>query len=165
MSTLDGLDRQALLYRWDVELGPRQQLERVIYVSPYLATNWLPTVLPTLGSTWNIEQDPLQQVDARVAQFVAGETITFSRHFRPLTPHSNGVWELKTADVRMFGWFPAFDTLLLVNANLAEPIKRLRLYRPMIEEVIRFRDHLPLDHPKFIPGDDARAVVSNFDLP
>ena len=153
------------LLRWEVVLSPRQQVERVLLLVPRLRSR-LDEVL-AVGSTWNIEETPAQQLDALTAVFVAGEPLTFGWQFSPLryVPHLDGVWYLKTADVRLFGWFPCRDYFIATSVVVADLAKRLRLYRPFGEEVERIRQALPLDEPKFVPGDDPHAVVSNFAYP
>jgi hypothetical protein len=82
-----------------------------------------------------------------------------------LRPAGDGVWELKTADLRVFGWFHAKDCFLGHCADTAERVKEHRLYTGYVGEVVRFRDSLPLDEPKYIPGEDPDAVVSNSSYP
>ena len=140
------------------------QSGRVIFVLPDLR-QWLEDVLPTLGSTWNIEQSPIEQLDALIATFGSGDTLTFGQQFKPLTRLGDGIWQLKTADLRMFGWFHEKDCFVGTDANLKDDIMRLRMYRPYCEQAVRRRDALDLDEPKFIQGDDPNAVVSAYDLP
>ena len=164
MATLSELERNGHLSKWEVDLRPPQLEERLIYVSPRLA-DWLEKDLPLLVSCWNIEETPLQQVYALVKVFVAGETLLFRHQFSPLRPIGNGAWELKTADARIFGWFPFKDCFVGVSANEAWRVKESNLYPAYRDEVVRFRDGLPLDEPKFVKGDDPNAVVSAFDYP
>jgi hypothetical protein len=117
------------------------------------------------GSTWNIEESPAQQLDALTKVFVSGEPLVFERQFKPLVHLQNGVWYFKTADIRLFGWFPHRDCFVAASIGGADLTKRLRLYRPFGEEVGRFRDALPLDEPKFVAGEDPNAVISNFSYP
>ena len=164
MATLLELDNAGSVFRIDPALGPREQESRRIYVLPELQ-RWLQDELLALGSTWKIEQSPQEQLDALVAIYCSGDTLTYNWHFRPLNNLGDGIWEMKTADLRVFGWFPNKDDFIGVSANLTDQIKRLHMYRPYCEEAIRRRDELDLDEPKFIQGDDPNAVVSNFDFP
>lgn len=164
MATLIELLDDGQVSQIDPALGPRQQEFRRLYVLPDLQ-KWLEEDLPTLGSTWNIEQSPQEQLDALIAIYCSGDTLTYQRAFKPLNNIADGIWEMKTADLRVFGWFPHKDHFIGVSADLTEQIKHLNLYRPYCEEAIRRRDKLELDEPKFIQGDDPNAVVSNFDFP
>jgi hypothetical protein len=115
-----------------------------------------------VGSTWNIEESPAQQIDALSVIFVAGEPLVFGRQFKSLVHHQHGVWYFKTADVRLFGWFPHRDCFIAAAVGGADLTKRLNLYRPFAEEVGRLRGALQLDEPKFVAKEDPSAVVSNY---
>ena len=132
-----------------------------MYASPEFKS-WLEDELPVLESDWGIESTPKEQFIERHAVFAAGECLYFGNHIRPLTPVTHGVWELKTQDLRIFGWFPARDCFVAHRGQQATFIKRHNLYTGYVGDVVRFREALDLDEPKFIPGDDPRVVVSNF---
>jgi hypothetical protein len=163
MATIATLIADGSLLRWEVNLGPRQQIERMLLLVPRLQAR-LDEALAE-GSTWNIEETPAQQLDALTTVYVAGEPLAFAWQFKSLVHHQEGVWYLKTADVRLFGWFPYRDCFIATSVGVAETVKHYRLYRPLGEEVARIREALPLDEPKFVPGDDPNAVVSNFTYP
>ena len=76
----------------------------------------------------------------------------------------DGVWELKTDDIRVFGWFPRKDCFVGAVADDATRIKTLKLYYGYANVTTkRFLAALDLDHPKCVLGDNPHAVVSNFD--
>jgi hypothetical protein len=77
----------------------------------------------------------------------------------------DGVWELKTADVRIFGWFPGRDQYIAVRVDQAWRVKESNLYAGYKGEVVRYRDALPLAGDKFVKGVDPNDVVSNFSYP
>ena len=117
------------------------------------------------GSTWKIEETPAQQLDALTVHFVSGDPLTFGWQFKPLVHHGDGIWYLKTADIRLFGWFPFRDCFIAGAIGLTDLVKRSALYRGFAGEVARLRDKLPLDEPKFVGGADPHAVVSNLSYP
>ncbi len=164
MATLLDLERAAHLHKLDPALGPSEQEWRSIYVLPRLR-QWMEDTLPTLESTWKVEESPAEQLDALVALFCSGETLAFGWQFKPLVHIRQGIWELKTADLRLFGWFHQKDCFVGVDADTKDRIKRLRLYRPYCEQAVRFRDQLDLDAPKYVSGDDPHAVVSDLYFP
>lgn len=164
MATLLNLVEADQLLKLDPMLGVRQQELRRIYMLPRLAT-WLDQTLPGLGSTWNIEERPIEQLDALAAQFCAGEPLAYGHRFKPLTHLGEGVWELKTADLRVFGWFHQQDCFVGTDCNLKRVIVDLHMYGPYCEQAARFRGQLDLDEPKFLPGEEPDAVVSNFYYP
>lgn len=65
---------------------------------------------------------------------------------------SPNVWELKTEDVRLFGWFPQRAHFIAVCGSLKNAIRKARDYAPFIQKVIDFRTALELDEPKAITG-------------
>jgi hypothetical protein len=145
-------------------LGLNEQEFRCLYLSLKLKL-WMENELPALLATWQTELSCLEQVDALTSEFCAGETLSHGPQFHALKPISDGVWALKTGDIRIFGWFHTKDHFIGVVANEAYRIKLHDLYLGYVGEVARFRDGLDLNEPKFIPGDDPRAVVSNYDSP
>jgi len=164
MATLLQLAAKAELYRLDPQLSANQQELRVLFASLRF-TKWARDELPALGSTWNIETSPVEQMDAFMETYASGETLSFRRAFSPISHIRYGAWELKTADLRLFGWFAARDCFVAVMADTAERVKLHRLYHGYAGEVVRFRDAIDLDEPKYVAGDDPDAVVSNFCYP
>ena len=164
MATLIELDTTGSLSKFDPALDDDQQEFRVLYASPRLR-KWLEEVLPKLRSTWNIEVTPLEQFDALMEAYASGEPLVFQHNFYPISHVSGYVWELKTPDLRIFGWFVARDCFVGVAADTTDRIKLHRLYHGYAGEVAHFLENLDLDEPKFIAGDDPNAVVSNFDYP
>ena len=161
MATLINLEHSGHLIRVDAELGPREFEDRQLWISPRLR-DWADATLPGLGSSWKIDESPAEQFATLVYEFCSGKTLASGLRFKSLRPIVSGVWELKTADLRVMGWFPVMDGFVGVVADTSERIKSHRLYAGYISDVVRFRDQLDLDCPKHIPGDDPRAVVSNF---
>ena len=89
MATLLDLERAGAVSRIDPELNPRIQELRLIYTSPGVQ-QWIEQVLPTLESTWKVEENPIEQLTALIEIFCAGvvaDVNTTCPHppaFRPL---------------------------------------------------------------------------------
>jgi hypothetical protein len=164
MATILQLENSGMLFKYDAVLGRRQQEFRRFYTSQRLM-DWMLKELPAAGSTWNLELTPAEQLDAVLNIFVSGEVLTYKHNFKPILPVGNGVWEIKTADVRIFGWFPEIDCFVGVAADLAQRVKEIRLYAGYRDEVVRYRDNLDLDEPKFLEGELPNGIISNFDYP
>lgn len=164
MATVIDLSQQRKLFKLDPALDDDQQEFRVLYASQRLQ-KWLQEVLPGLGSTWNIELSPLEQLDGFVSVYASGETLTFQHSFYPIAHVSHCVWELKTADLRIFGWFHARDCFIGVAADTTDRVKLHKLYHGYAGDVVRYLNALDLDEPKFLAGDDPNVVVSNFSYP
>jgi hypothetical protein len=164
MATLLDLVSSGHLVKFDPGLEANELEHRVIFASQKFQA-WVTGELPALGSEWQIEVTPLEQFDALAEVYASGEALTFGHRFKPLNPSSNGVWELKTPDLRIFGWFKQKDHFIAVVADLAENVKKNALYAAYRREVVQFRNALNLDPPKFVPGENPHDVVSNFDYP
>ncbi len=151
-----------------IRLDPALEAEELEWRSVYALARLLPTLqkeLPTYVSQWRVELSPIQQFDALLEVFCAGERLTFDRMFKPLTHIQDGVWELKTADLRIFGWFVMKDCFVMAAIDTAFKVKSHNLYVGYANMAAYWRSQLPLDQPKFIPGEDPNDVVSNYDFP
>jgi hypothetical protein len=164
MATLLELERQGFLVRYDPELEARVLEQRQIYLSK-VAEKWLDKVLPNLESQWDLTESPLEQVDDLLAKFCSGSALSHGRQFHVMHPIAQGIWELKTADVRMFGWFVAKDCFLIGNCESASRLKsanpnQASVYARNVAAAAGFRQILNLDEPKFLEGSDPNVVVS-----
>jgi hypothetical protein len=165
MATLLDLVSRGDLFRLDPNLEPDVLDFRCIYTSPKFK-KWIEEDLPKLESTWKIEQSPQEQLQAFLEEeFCPAKPLFYDWQFKPLTHIRDGIWELKTADLRMFGWFPQKDHFVGVSADMKDRILLYNLYAPYVRDAADFRDRLDLDEPKFIPGDSPHDVISNFSFP
>lgn len=85
------------------------------------------------------------------------------RQMRCLRHVSDGVWELKTLEVRMFGWFYRRDVFICAAVQSADAVKKDQLYDFYREKVVTLRDELALDGAKFLPGGNPDDVISDSD--
>jgi hypothetical protein len=161
MATLLHLQQSGAIARFDPETVTE---ERFIYALPRFQT-WVQNELPLLASNWDLENSPVEQFDDLMAQFALGDALAVGDDFRCLFEHDDGVWELKTADLRIFGWFYKRDVFVAASAGAAWKIKEANLYAGFREQTKRDRDQLDLDRPKFLAGSDPNAVVSSFHYP
>lgn len=164
MATLQELVDSETLHAIDPDLPNGSLPNRLIYASDRLKT-WLENDLPRLASTWKIEMSPAEQAVDLIELFCSGEELHVEHHFKCLQPTTHAVWELKTPDLRIFGWFAQPDTFIGHRADTADRIKLHGLYNGYIGEVDRFRNALDLNPPKFIAGSNPNAVVSNYSFP
>ena len=76
--------------------------------------------------------------------------------FHDMEPGTDGVWELKTADLRLFGWMYQPREFISVCGGYADDYKeptKTKDYADDRRTVIAARDVIPLDGPKFVTGD------------
>lgn len=162
MSTLVLLKAEGLLDRWEPALRASEQALRGIYLYPR-ATRWLTEDLPGLEPSWNLEVDPAEELDAFANQFFIGAKIVFQRQVKPLRHIDSGVWELKTSELRLFGWFAVRDVFVCSAVDTATRVKTYSLYAGYRDQAVRDRDELDLDQPKFVSGEEIENVLSNCD--
>jgi hypothetical protein len=164
MATVLELVLARQLYKLDAALEPNEREWRTIHTSPRFRAR-LEGDLPTWTSHWKVEVNPSQQLDAILEIFCSGETLTFDLQFKPLNHLRDGIWELKTPDLRIFGWFWKRDHFIAGAIDLTFNVKNHNLYPGYAGEVERFRNQLDLNEPKYVPGEDPDVVVSNYDYP
>ncbi len=146
----------------DPGLEAHELPNRRLYASPDFV-RWLDAELPELeGDTVDADLSPIEQVFALFHKYVVGESFGSDRRFKKLsgTPNHH-VWELKTDDVRVFGWVPKKDVYICCYGDLKLSIETLKKYGRYIAQTKFFRDHLDLDEPKAIEGERYQDVISN----
>jgi len=166
MATVIELAAAGIIQRLDPQLDYDEQELRTIYLAPRVA-EFLGDVLPSLESFFDKETTAQQDFDELISVYASGLPLVFDTQFKAFRRRcfdslQGGVWYLKTADLRIFGWFPAKDCFLAAIPDTFENVKTLELYEGRRNEVIHYRNQINLNEPKFIPGDNPNAVVSNF---
>jgi hypothetical protein len=164
MATLLKLVEQGHLVRLLPSLAPDELEHRQVYATPS-AEKWLNGKLPTLSAMWTSEYSPAEQVGALLVEFCGGGKLQHGEQYHVMKPSSHGVWELKTSDIRLFGWFCIKDVFILVSCEEAIRLKNKKpgqpsLYQQILEHVRKYRENLRLDEPKAIYGEDPNGVVS-----
>jgi hypothetical protein len=152
MATLAKLTAEGQLVRIGGGLDDREQPCRLLYAFPHVV-EWLKSDLPNkLAFYPKTELTPLEQVDEFFHDFVSGEDMAYYHKCHFMTPLSEGIWELKTIDVRMFGWFQIRSIFVIANVNTMDVVKKHHLYAGYRDDTIRRRNQLSLDNPKFVSG-------------
>lgn len=164
MATVLELVQKGVLHKLDAQLSWRELEQRMIFVFPKVA-RWMMEVLPDAVSDRLVENTPIEQLDAFSAEFCGGKELVIDRQVRPIRHISHGIWELKTADLRLFGWFVRRDCFICSAANTTYNVKRHDLYNGYRDEACRHRDELELDEPKYVPGDNPDDVLSAWCYP
>jgi hypothetical protein len=154
MATLDTLLNRQELVRILVPTDGEPRL-RKIYGFPVFQ-NWLANELPRLVQGRLRAADPPQeQVDDILYRWITGKRLLYTRQFQDLTPQSDEVWEMKTADIRIFGWMYRPRTFIAVFGDYADLYKGRtprRSYEDAKRKVKSARDALDIDPPKFTGG-------------
>src|SRR5215467_15207808 len=154
MATLDILLNRQELVRILVPTDGESRV-RWVYGFPGFR-EWLDVELPKLApGRLQAADPPLEQVDDILYRWITGKEILYSRQFRDLVPMSDEIWEMKTADIRIFGWMYRPLKFIAVFGDYADLYKgknRSRSYEEAKRRVKKERDALDLDPPKFARG-------------
>ncbi|MFO1113037.1 MAG: hypothetical protein U1E38_01195 [Rhodospirillales bacterium] len=117
---------------------------------------WLLNEVPNLKpGRLGAADTPSEQLDQILHRWIAGKNIKYNRMFKDLMPTADEVWEMKTVDIRIFGWMCAPRTFIAVLGGYADGFKLRgsdRAYDYAKKKVIKFRDGLNLDEPKIAKG-------------
>ena len=66
---------------------------------------WIDEEVPKLNSgRLDADLTPSEQLDNLLHRWISGQPMRYDRAFKDLMPPEDEVWEMKTADLRIFGW-------------------------------------------------------------
>lgn len=133
---------------------------RYLYATPR-AHKYIVETLPQLPQTQMSEATPHEQVYSLFKRFVCGNELSYGdgNDIRDINPSDLGVWELKTEDMRLFGWFPLYDVFICDAVDDASRIKEFNLYAGYRDQCVAVRDQMALSEPKFVDG-ELKDVIS-----
>lgn len=156
MSTLDILLDKRVLTRVVVKLARGQFHDRKLYALPE-CLEWMRNEVPKMA-TGRIQsaQTPAEQLTERLRQWMADEPMRFGPWFHDMNPRSDDVWELKTDDLRLFGWMYRPKEFIAVRGGYADHYKgetKIKTYADERRHVVSVRAALPLDPPKHVSGE------------
>jgi hypothetical protein len=155
MSTLDRLLEEKRLILVTMQLPRRQFHDRKLYAFPE-CVEWMRNQVPKMVTGQaNSAFTPKEQLRERLRQWMSGEPMGFDRVFHHMTPERHGVWEMKTADLRIFGWMYKPKQFIAVKGGYTDHYKKptkTKFYADERREVVKARDDLPLDGQKYVVG-------------
>jgi hypothetical protein len=157
MATLEQLVEQGILRKHEADLESWEMPERHVYVTETFdfAASFVAVAPKVRGRNLSAGE----QVEQLLYEYVLGRPMTYSVHYRKLDPLSQHVWEFKTPDIRVFGWFARRRHFIATFAEFKDNLSKEKqkkstntLYRPYIDHAITTRGQIPLDEPKLITG-------------
>jgi hypothetical protein len=155
MATFDSLLQGKKLIPVILRLPRGQFHERKIYAYPD-CVRWMRDEVPKM-TTGRLQSDftPHQQMVERLRQWMSGQPMEYGPMFHDMDPLEDNVWEMKTADLRFFGWMYQRRKFIAVQGGYADDYKeptKTKNYADERRDVVKARDALPLDGPKFVEG-------------
>jgi hypothetical protein len=158
MATLEHLCAAGKLRRHVPDLEDLELPERVMYFAPEFEA-WASSTLKAALRDRGRDLTPYEQAELICYEFIIGRPMAYSVDYRKLDPHGAQVWELKTEDVRIFGWFARKAHFVAVGGALKKDLRKAKDYTPHIQKVAKFRNILDLNEPKAITGVTRDAVL------
>ncbi len=137
-----------------------ERRERELFAFPHVI-QWLREVLPTLEPELSLArahelphgvQTPKQQLDDLFHDFVSGEDLDFYEKAHMMNPDTMSIWELKTIDLRLYGWVYRRCCFIIANIDSAVRCKEYSLYPTYRDDTRKRRDLIELDEPKYVTG-------------
>jgi hypothetical protein len=155
MATFDKLLQGGRIVRVKLRLGRGQFDDRELYAYPD-CLSWMKSEVPKMV-TGRVQSDlaPKEQLITRLLQWITGRPMAHGRMFQDMKPRSAEVWELKTADLRIFGWMYRPRKFIAVSGGYTDDYKeptKIKNYGDDRDAVIKARNDLPLDGEKFVTG-------------
>ena len=127
--------------------------------------NWLGAELPNIShNALYSDLSPQEQVFAIFTEYASGEYLSSDRRFKKLnwTP-DHCIWELKTDEIRIFGWVPQKNNFICCYGGDKSTIETLSLYGRYIAQTVRVRQNIDLDEPKHLTSRRYCDVISDAD--
>lgn len=155
MATFDKLLEDGKIIRVTLKLGHGQFNDRKLYAYPE-CLEWMKTTVPQMVTgLCKSEFSPKEQLIRRLLDWITGKPMAQGRMFQNMKPHAEGVWELKTVDLRIFGWLYRPREFIAVCGGYTDDYKeptKTKFYGDDKKTVLSARDALPLDGQKFATG-------------
>jgi hypothetical protein len=156
MAAFDKLLEQGQIVRVTLRLGRGQFNDRELYAYPECLA-WMKVEVPKMV-TGRVQSAfaPKEQLITRLLQWITGKPMARGRMFQDMLPKSDEVWELKTPDLRIFGWMYRPRKFIAVCGGYADDYKeptKIKNYGDDRDAVVKARDELPLDGNKFVTGE------------
>lgn len=157
MATLEHLADSDKVIRHEPDLEDDEFAERYAYFAPAFDVSL--SALRAIGCLHGRKLTPYEQTERILYDYVIGVRLAYGSDYHPLDPLGFHTWELKTPDVRLFGWFPRRRHFIIVCWRLKDDLKPAAKYASPIQEVVDFRNLLDLDEPKAVTGVRADEVL------
>ena len=146
------------LIRIETDLNPNELECRVLYATREVIARLddiLDEVRPLKANARKRisgRQTPREQLDDIFHQFISGNPMNSYPQAHIMQPPEFAVWELKSDDLRVFGWFWKKGTFIISDIVCAKKTKTLKLYDEFRDRAISLRKLLRLDEPAYMSG-------------
>ena len=143
-----------------VTLGRNECEDREFWALPSFMMFFTQTLSHMEGGVLkDVRETPKEQMYTVLRKWNAGRPMMRGRAFSDLRPRHHSVWEMKTPDLRIFGWLYRPRVFVAAFAASADDYKKQKgqapkeSYDAARDRVVWLRSMLPLDPPLFVTGD------------
>ena len=159
MPTPDEAVAEGHLHKITGVLSPAEQEMRLIYATPR-AVQWMEENLEHLDADgyYDHAPSPTQQADDLFYSFISGDDLQNDWPPHVMQPSETGVWELRTADLRFFGWFWRQGVFIVSAVDQAARCKQYSLYAGYRDQCIWDVRNFGFDDPPFVNGELADVL-------
>jgi hypothetical protein len=113
----------------EVELGARERPLRLMFGAPSFIEWLAERAQAKEQSPLRADLNPAEQLDWLIYAFTSGKPLLYGEDLKLIKAERHGVWEMKTPDLRIFGWFLDKNAFVAVYGDWADRIKDFGLYR------------------------------------
>lgn len=152
------------LVLYDHDPDTPQLPQRTLYLTNGL-NRWLEEVVSHELPDHPDNLPPVEQVVSIMGLYCGGSPLAYDVDVKVLDPIGHFVWELKTEDVRIFGWFYQPKVFIAAFGELKRRLSATKrseinkLYQPFINCTVQTRNLIDLDPPKFVKKVALNAVL------
>ncbi len=166
MATITKLMRDERITLLSIPPKPGKKVVRRFWVLDE-AGKWLQDELPKVKTYFEESLPAEQQVFSYLQRFVQGETFICENHveLRELRRAPNDVWELKTTDVRLFGWFFTATDFICTHCADKNEIAKIEdergidIYQVHMNKTVAVRNELDIAPPHSAEERDVRNEI------
>lgn len=160
MATISEIVERSELVQIRVQLDTPDRERRTVYAAP-VVINWINNSLPNQTQFYESDATPREQMRILLKTFISGEALQEGDEFRLMQPCGDDVYELKSPDIRIFGWFYENGVFIATSIDTMERVHSVTgLSSAYQREVVRFRAVIDLDQPKYQVGASVSDVFS-----
>jgi hypothetical protein len=163
MSTVDKLLAEGHLRAVQLGLLEDELPERGLFGTDRLH-DFLENDLPKMVGI-DAQLSPLEQIAALCGRYLTDVPLVLRSPISPLRYLESGVWEMKTTDVRIFGWFAKIDNFVADSGVDVARLKSGELnYSGFINQTAWVRRKLGFELVGYVTGTKPNDILEKFTL-
>lgn len=159
MPTILQLAAKGDLERYDPQLDEDEQEQRIIFFlrgGVAKAQAYINQM-----QEWESDTHPLEQLDDLLYHYATDGTLDYPRLFHEIRYQGDGFWELRSHDLRLFGFFHRTDCFICTDVVDKNWLVKNSTVTAFVRQGSFRRAQLALDEPKYINATEPEYVVSN----